>query len=408
MTAPSPLGALAPGEASFAVEEIPAYEPGGRGEHLYVHVRKRGWTTDQAASALARALGRPLSSVGFAGRKDRHAVTSQWFSVQGADPERLAALRDAGDRMEILEVARHANKLRLGHLRGNRFRLQLQGLDGEDERAELERRGSELAQGGLVNRFGAQRFGTAGSTLAIARAWGAGDLAGALRFLVDPFGRWELGAELPRGARSGPQGRALGALRSAPGDPARALRAAGRSFRLLVASAAQSAIFNAVLDARERELGLYALRVGDLAQGSGGAPFRCRPERLAELLQEAAPGRLQIQATGPLPGRSSFVPDPPIAAQEMEWASELRIDWSWFERGAALDSAGARRALVVPFLELPSVVCTPSGVELCFALRKGSYATQVLEQLGVAGRAAASTEDTRDGEDGAVATTELA
>jgi tRNA pseudouridine13 synthase len=388
------LGVLQPGAAAFAVEEIPLYAASGAGEHLYLEVQRCGLTTDHVAAELARACGRPLGAVGFAGRKDRHALTRQWFSVQGADGSALPALRERLQRArcELLQAARHRNKLRLGHLRGNRFRLRLALRDApdgrcEEARAELAQRLRALAERGLENGFGEQRFGAAGSNLRIARAWACGELAQAVRYLVDPLGAWQLGSPLPPGRASGAQGRVRRALALAPDDPARALRAAGRGLRQLIASSAQSAIFNAVLQARSRELGLHVLRAGDLAQGPGGAPFRCRPERLAELAAQAAPGRLEIAGTGPLPGRSKFLPDPEIDAQERAWSKSTDVDWSWFERGP-LASAGARRPLLAAFLEPPRVEpgATARDVELCFALPKGCYATEVLRQLGIAGR----------------------
>jgi tRNA(Glu) U13 pseudouridine synthase TruD len=187
----------------------------------------------------------------------------------------------------------------------------------------------------------------------------------------------------------GPERRVIGALRSHPDDPERALRAAGRSFRLLAASSAQSALFNAVLDARAAALGLHALRPGDLAQGPYGGVFRCRAEALPELLERAAPGRLEVAATGPLPGHSSFEPAPEIAAEERAWTRELDLDWAWFDSGP-LASPGTRRPLIVPLLEPPELVPladTQEGVcELRFALPKGAYATELLHQLGIRGR----------------------
>jgi tRNA pseudouridine13 synthase len=72
---------LAPGSDNFRVAELPAYAPCGSGEHLYVEVEKEGLTTDVVARALARACGVPERAVGYAGRKDRHAVARQWFSI---------------------------------------------------------------------------------------------------------------------------------------------------------------------------------------------------------------------------------------------------------------------------------------------------------------------------------------
>jgi tRNA pseudouridine13 synthase len=157
---------------------------------LYVLVEKEGLNTDDVAEALARAMGRAVREVGYAGRKDRVAVARQWFSVQLGDEAGLARLTapGGGARLEVLEVSRHRNKLRLGHLRGNRFRL---GLEGADEPGAADALGAALARlslHGVANRFGEQRFGSGGVNLAIARAWAAGDVARAAAFCVDPAG----------------------------------------------------------------------------------------------------------------------------------------------------------------------------------------------------------------------------
>ncbi|MFI5317402.1 MAG: tRNA pseudouridine(13) synthase TruD, partial [Myxococcota bacterium] len=119
---------LLPGAAHFQVTELPAYEPSGAGEHLYVLVEKEGVNSDDVGEALVRATGRERRDVGYAGRKDRAAIARQWFSVRLADETSLARLAaPAGGRIDVLQVARHRNKLRLGHLHGNRFRLGLAG-----------------------------------------------------------------------------------------------------------------------------------------------------------------------------------------------------------------------------------------------------------------------------------------
>jgi tRNA pseudouridine13 synthase len=363
------------------VTELPAYEPAGEGEHLWVEVQKQDLTTDAAAEALAAACRRSLRDVGFAGRKDRHGVTRQWFSVHFGDESGLAQLAAPvrGAQLRALRVSRHRNKLRLGHLRANRFELQLDGLAPEDA-PELERRLARLSHEGVPNRFGAQRFGIAGSTLAIARAWARGDCARAVARLIDPEGGWTAGDELPRGFRPGPAGRALGALRRDPGDLAGALAATGHAFAKLVASAAQAAVFNAVLDARRAAGRLHRLRAGDVALSARGAPFVCAEADVGDANLRAAPGRLEVRATGPLPGPARRLPSEEVLAEERAWSKDVDVDWSWFERGAVFQSAGERRALVAICAEPPVL----RGTELCFALPSGSYATELLAEVGIA------------------------
>jgi tRNA(Glu) U13 pseudouridine synthase TruD len=175
----------------------------------------------------------------------------------------------------------------------------------------------------------------------------------------------------------------LGALRRAPDDPVGALRAAGPRFAKLIASAAQSAVFNAVLDARRAAGLLYTLRAGDVARRRSGGVFRCLPDDVAALNDRAAPGTLEILATGPLPGFEMHAPSPAIAEEELRWSATAEIDWGLFASGGKLASPGDRRALIVPFLELPEIDVDGEKVWLRFALPAGSYATEVLTQLGV-------------------------
>ncbi|MBA3709209.1 MAG: tRNA pseudouridine(13) synthase TruD, partial [Planctomycetes bacterium] len=147
-------GRLLPGSGYFQVIEEPAYAPSGSGEHLYVEIEKDGLTTDAVADALARACGKRQRDVGFAGRKDRHAITRQWFSVHFGTDAQVAELGVGGDgkrgRMTVVTISRHGNKLRLGHLAGNRFRLGLADVARDRLAAAL----AALARDGIPNRFG--------------------------------------------------------------------------------------------------------------------------------------------------------------------------------------------------------------------------------------------------------------
>ena len=106
----------------FCVDEVPAYEPCGEGEHWFVHLRKRGISTMVARRILADSAGIRERDIGMAGRKDADAVTTQWLSL----PVRPIPPKD--DRLEILDVIPHRNKLRLGHLHGNRFTIRVHGV----------------------------------------------------------------------------------------------------------------------------------------------------------------------------------------------------------------------------------------------------------------------------------------
>ncbi|MDH5491177.1 MAG: tRNA pseudouridine(13) synthase TruD, partial [Myxococcales bacterium] len=152
----------------FRVEEIPAYEPSGAGEHLFVHLEKRGRGTPEVVRDLERALGLERRAGSWAGLKDRWAVTRQWISLLGADPEALASVSIEG--VTLLGSCRHGKKLKAGHLRGNRFTLRVRGLPADrlEDAAQIL---DGLVRDGLPNYFGAQRFGRDRDNASRARAW---------------------------------------------------------------------------------------------------------------------------------------------------------------------------------------------------------------------------------------------
>src|SRR5262245_44957523 len=148
----------------FEVEEVPAYEPSGSGEHLFLWVEKRDVGAEYLARLLGRKLGVAPNEVGTAGMKDRRAVTRQWVSVPASAEPRLAQLD--GDGLTLLRVSRHGNKLRPGHLRGNRFRILIRDADAALADPILAR----LRGHGLPNYYGEQRFGRDGETVRLGLA----------------------------------------------------------------------------------------------------------------------------------------------------------------------------------------------------------------------------------------------
>lgn len=150
----------------FVVEEILDENFAGEGEHLYLKIRKTGQNTHWVAEQLARLLGVRPGDIGYAGRKDRHAVTTQWFSAPVP-----AATKDISviEGCELLKVARHSRKLRPGDHEGNFFRVRITGLLGDSAtRNDIL---SKIASHGFPNYFGLQRFGRDGSNLE--RGWQA-------------------------------------------------------------------------------------------------------------------------------------------------------------------------------------------------------------------------------------------
>jgi len=158
--------------ADFEVTEVLGWDFSGDGEHDYLWVEKTGANTEWVARQLARFAGVPDRDVGYAGLKDRHAVTRQWFSVPRWNAPDWSSLEL--DDVAVLELRRHNKKLRRGAHRNNRFRIVLRGerlapcADALDERMAL------IAAQGVPNYFGEQRFGRDGGNLALADAWADG------------------------------------------------------------------------------------------------------------------------------------------------------------------------------------------------------------------------------------------
>ena len=146
----------------FQVFEQLGFEPDGEGEHQFLYIRKRGENTDWVARQLAGFCQVNVRDVSYAGKKDRHAVTEQWFSVHM--PGHRASLNwelFGGDTIDVLRAERHSRKLRLGTLQGNRFVLRLREVsDAEELLARIEK-----LKDGVPNYFGEQRFGHNGGNI---------------------------------------------------------------------------------------------------------------------------------------------------------------------------------------------------------------------------------------------------
>ena len=156
---PGTGGVIKTRDEDFVVEELPLYEASGAGSHTYGLIEKQGLTTREALSRIGRALDIQSRNIGSAGLKDARAVTRQWISLEHVGPERLEKLDVPGVR--ILKVTRHTNKLKPGHLAGNRFVVRLRHLAMPVEQAASTARDvlAILTQKGMPNYFGPQRFG---------------------------------------------------------------------------------------------------------------------------------------------------------------------------------------------------------------------------------------------------------
>ena len=147
----------------FVVDEILPYEPENQGDHFFVRVNKKGISSAEVARLLGESVNVPSRDVGFAGRKDVHAIATQWFSLP-AEPQ---AIDD--DRFSIVDVRKHPKKLRTGHVKANHFEIRIRDVhaDVADRLPLLQARLSQ----GFPNYFGVQRFGRSGRNLVDAQRW---------------------------------------------------------------------------------------------------------------------------------------------------------------------------------------------------------------------------------------------
>lgn len=316
------------GPEDFRVDELPAYAPSGTGPHLYVRFEKRGLTTPEAVARLARALGADPRAAGTAGLKDRHAVTTQWASFEvAATPEPPAVVAEG---VRVLEVSRHGNKLRTGHLRGNRFVLRLRDVPA-GRVADVAHIVTRLARDGVPNYYGEQRFGAGARNVADALAWIAG------------------------GAR-------------APREPFR---------RKLLVSALQAELFNAVLAERLAD-GLLATAVdGDLLrkEDTGGLYVTTDLDdaRARVAAWESSP-------TGPMFGARMRRPAAEAWERERRVLASAGLDEAHLARFAR-DGEGTRRVLRYRPVEATVEAEADGAVCLRLLLPKGAYATVVLREI---------------------------
>ncbi len=333
-----PRGRLKQSPEDFVVEEIPAYAPSGTGEHVFVRFTKRDATTLDATRAFARALGCNPRDVGFAGMKDKRAVATQTISLQaprGVDPKVLAerALALSLDGIAVHEASPHGNKLKPGHLEGNRFAVTVRDVARDrlgDVTAALDR----VARVGVPNAFGAQRFGNAGDNAVRALAWLRGE---------------EKGPREPR-------------------------------MRRLLWSSVQSAVFNEVLDARIQDATWTTPLAGDLLKlRSSGGLFAC--EDVPTDVERAARG--EVSPTGPIVGARMRWPDGAPGELERRIAGE-RLGEGFDLASTRPLGEGSRRALRlwVEGMRWEIVDDDPGHGAACmrvyFVLPKGGYATTVL------------------------------
>ena len=319
--------------SDFEVSEIPAYQPSGEGEHLYLWIEKMGKSTMDATKAIEKAFGVKETDVGCAGKKDVHAVTRQWISVcTRKDPQpAIEKLNELG-WMKILQVTRHTNKIHMGHLRGNLFKIRLTGVQANDD--AIQNALQCLTKEGIINYFGKQRFGFNGDNIA-------------------------QGLHTMAGART------------------------PHKLKMLYISAIQSAIFNLIAARRFNQMG-WEVCQGDVMQKINAGCFVCDdPITDSERAQAGI-----IVVTLPLIGKK-FMHGQGICEQQMQKAIEdFFKHWQTKLEDAPIHSEminkfadGSRRAYWVRPDRLAFQRIDSSSISIEFALPSGSYATVFLRHL---------------------------
>jgi tRNA pseudouridine13 synthase len=326
-------GVLRATPEDFEVDEILGFAASGEGPHALLRVRKRGANTEWVARELARAVGVKPFEVGFAGLKDRNAVTTQHFTVPRGKraAEDLIGLK--GEGYEILSSLAHQRKLPRGALEGNRFVIVVRGL--ACDAAQLTQRVQRIATGGCPNYFGEQRFGRE-----------AGNLEQVLH----------RAQQLAEGGRSDRRGR-------------------GRDDAGFMLSAARSLVFNAMLAERVTRGTWNRLSAGDVANLDGRGSVFVIDAVDAELEQRCA--SLDVHPTAPLAGQGESLARGEVLELENVIAAQFP------EALAVIHAEGMkpeRRALRIRVRNLEHEY-SGDTLQLRFALSAGSFATTVLREI---------------------------
>lgn len=329
---PGVAGLIKQQATDFQVEEIPAYLPTGEGEHLFLWIEKTGLSAEQLTKHIVQSLRMSKLDLGVAAMKDRHAVTRQFVSV----PAKFAPLIDSinSDHVKVLSAVQHQNKLKTGHLRGNRFSILMRNV-APDALDLAQKIADRLMVLGTPNYYGDQRFGTDGETAT-------------------------MGLELLRGEQT-----------------AEDIHPARRRFLLRFAlSSAQSVLFNHALADRLNAGLLHKVQVGDVMQvtASGGI-FVCDDATTDQARFDAQ----EICITGPMFGRKMKQPGAEIAAREATVLNAYQLQESDFDRYPQLTS-GTRRAVLIYPKDM-QITEEAEGLRFNFSLPAGCYATVVLREF---------------------------
>ena len=309
--------------ADFQVDEQLGFDLDGEGDHVFIRIQKTGLNTQAIAKHIAHLIGVRERDVGYAGMKDRHAITTQWFSADMAGRAEPDWQHLNTDQIRVVDVVRHRRKLRRGALKGNCFKIRLREITGDQD--EVLARLDTIAAQGVPNYYGEQRFGR--NNVAMAEAMFS-----------------------------------------------RRLRVK-RHQRSIYLSAARSWLFNSVLSRRVESGHWNTALVGDVMQLAGtNSVFKITS------LDDEIIGRVKsfdIHPTGVLWGKGSLMSGDQTAASEAECAESNSVLCQGLEAAGLKQERRSLRLCVADLtweLEADDLI-------LSFFLPAGSYATTVLREI---------------------------
>ena len=323
------LGQFKLSNEDFQVTEILGYEPIGEGEHIYLWVRKSGLNTAYLAEQIAKFTKLPLRAVTYAGRKDKHALTEQWFSVHLPGKGEFDWTKFNEPGAEVLKSIRHNKKLRTGVLKGNRFNItlrQLSSTSGINERLQ------QIKQDGVPNYYGSQRFGNT--------------------------------THDPRG------GNLVLAEKMINGEAIR-----NRNKRSMAISALRSWLFNEMLNSRLQNDCLNKPLNGDVMQLAGSNSFFCAQQIDSSIIQRLS--QRDIYLSAPLWGKGQLASESDALQFEQNLAQQHRIIAKTLED---LGLQQERRAINLFPNDLEWSLADDT-LNLTFSLPAGTFATSVLREL---------------------------
>jgi len=388
-------GAIKTCEEDFFVEELPLYTPCGEGTHIYAQIEKKGISTMEALAQIANALRITRKEIGYAGLKDARAVTRQWLSIEHIKPERLLSLDIPN--IKIIQIARHCNKLKLGHLARNRFVIRLRNfkLPLKQSVKITECIIAVLIRKGVPNYFGGQRFGIRSDTHLLGEAISKGKI---VEFVDIFLGQPEIDesstfavarsfyerGDYKKALNTWPysfsnQRRTLKALIAKNGNKKKAYDVIDKHLKRFFVSAYQSDLFNQVLAARIP--GIDKLFVGDMAyKHINGACFRVDDAVLEQLRCDV----FEISPTGPLLGSRMTRLTGSAGDIENPVLDLAGLKERDFRQMRQYGAKGGRRPLRFqphhPNVTTSQDILGPY-IELQFELDSGCYATSLIREI---------------------------